>query len=1012
MRFQMLGSLQISRGDGWEPPGPRKQSVTLAMLLCHRNEAVSADQLVDAVWEDHPPRTARENLQVHIYHLRRALGDRDRILRRDDGYLLRVAAGEADEDEFDRLCAAARRSAAAGDTAAAAAGYHEALALWRGPALGDLADVPALRVEAARLEERRLTAWEESAELDLALGRHADLVAGQARLVAEHPLRERLRAQLMTALYRSGRQAEALSAYHDGRRILADELGLDPGPGLRALHQAILDGSLGGGDRPAAAPASAPARAEPVPVAEVTTPAPAQLPADIADFAGRDDLLARIRAWLRPGAGPSAAIPVVSVSGMAGAGKTALAVHAAHLVRDAFPDGQLYVGLRTPDGGEVSPAAALGRFLRALGVPAGRIPDSAHERTELYRSRLAGSRVLVVLDDAAGEAQVRPLLPGSASCAVLVTSRARLVGLEGVLGLHLDALPTEDGLAVLRRVLGVERVHAEPEAAEDIVRLCAGLPLALRMAVARLAARPQWTLGRFRDQLADDTRRLDLLAAGDLAVRTGLARSYHDLPVPDRRVLRLLALLPAGEFRAELAAATVGLPAGEAQLRLEALVDAQLLTALVVDDTGVLRYRLHDFVRLFARERCRAEDSAADRYRAVARAAAATLTRSYGPAAGDPRRAAARRWLHRVAERADGVTGAGDSWHDAADLLDLAIRLAAADTGTGGWRWSPPDPAAALPAGYLEDLRVVHRRALAAAETAGDGSGEAAVLYALAALEIAGGRPGAAGPPIARAVRTFEALGADRAATAGRYALAFLDEAAGRPERARERYVLASALSRRSGDTRAEATALAGLARAAARLRDHAAARLSLERSAALWAELGEPGELARVRLALGGLHLDARRTAEAEAAFGQALELPAPGEAVEAYARYGLGEAQARQGRPGPAVAAWHEALRLARRLGHLPLQARTLLALARLYLDSGLGSRAIGPAGQALTAYEELDDETGRQQALTALADAHTAGQPVAPVPPAFLTGGTDVSPGRPTSAGRGGRTGPRSR
>ncbi|MFD0816793.1 BTAD domain-containing putative transcriptional regulator [Micromonospora zhanjiangensis] len=985
MRYQILGSLQIRSGGHWVSPGPRKQSVVLAVLLCHRGEAVSIDRLIDVVWDGRPPRTARDNLQVYVYHLRRALGGRDRIQRRDDGYLLRVASGEVDEDEFERLIAEARQAVAANDMRAAASVYQEALAMWRGPAFGAIADVAALRVEVARLQERRLTAIEECVEANLALDRHGQWTAELTRLVAEHPLRESFRAQLMTALYRSGRQAEALGYFHEGRRISIEELGLDPGPRLRALHQSILDGTLDDEHQPVVARRQA-------------TPPPAQLAADIADFTGRDDVLRRIREWIDSRRAQAAAVPVVSLSGMAGIGKSALAVRAANLLRPTFPDGQLHLCMRAGDGTAITPAGALGYFLRALGVPDSRIPDDVPGLVALYRSTLAESRVLIVLDDAVGEWQVRPLLPGRASCAVLVTSRGRLAGLEGALHLGLDVLTGTEGLDLLRHAVGHARVVAEPDMAEDIVRLCAGLPLALRVTAARLSARPQWSLRRIRDLLAKDHRRLDLLTAGDLSVRASLTRSYEHVGEAERRLLRLLGLIESEEFPAALAAAVADLPVDVVLPQLETLVDGQLLTAVTTEEAASPQYRMHGLVRLFVRERCRLEESEAVRHAAVARAAAATLAPADDPG---PRHEAARRWLHRIGDRL-----AAPRWNDAAELLHLVVSCTAPEAGATRWSWCPPTPVGSMPRKYLDDLRLVHLRALDDARAAGEHAGEAGTLYALAAVEIAARDLGSAGPRIAKGGETFSALGEERAAGIGEFALAFLDESTGRLRRARRRYVSACAASHRAGDAYTEATALSGLARAVSQLHDPGTADVSLRRAAMLWENLDQPVELARVELVRGGLHLDTGQAAEAEKAFAAALRaLRGRDDTVESLARYGLGEAHMRQGRPGLALAGWDQALRLARSRDQLPVRARTLLTMAQLYLDSGLGMRAIVPAGHALTAFQQLGDEVGQRHALTALADAHSTGEQL-PADPPGLDPGVDRSaavvgdrPGPPT-------------
>ncbi|GFJ77564.1 hypothetical protein Phou_017440 [Phytohabitans houttuyneae] len=365
----------------------------------------------------------------------------------------------------------------------------------------------------ARLVERRLTAVEDLADLELELGRAEVVAAEIAPLVDAHPMRERLRVRQMTALYRTGRQVEALQSYRVYRNLLAEYEGLDPGREIAELERMIL-------------------RADPVPAAAMPTAgehapaAPALLPPDIPDFTGRDGPAGELHHLLTAGR-PSSALAVAGVAGMGGVGKTTLAVHVAHLASSAYPDGQLYANLRGAEAVALDPSDVLARFLRALGVDARAIPNDPVERAELYRTRLAGRRVLVVLDNAASEEQVRPLLPGAASCAVLLTSRARLTGVEGARWIDLDVFARAEAIKLLGRVAGDARVAAEPDEAAAIVRLCGGLPLAVRVAGARLTARPTWRLAHLSRMLRDERRRLDRLATGDLEVRASLALSYE-----------------------------------------------------------------------------------------------------------------------------------------------------------------------------------------------------------------------------------------------------------------------------------------------------------------------------------------------------------------------------------------------------------------------------------------------------------------------------------------------------
>jgi DNA-binding SARP family transcriptional activator len=540
MEFRILGPVEVWDGDRRLDLGGPKARAVLAILLLSTNQVVSTDRLVDELWGEASPPTARNLVQVYVSRLRQALhrnrdgSATDQVLvTRPSGYLLRVQPGELDLDRFEELTAQARRAAANGDLKRAAECWRAALALWRGPALAGAASEVLRRTAVPRLEEARVVAVEERLEADLSLDRHVELVGELETLVGEHPLRERLRRQQMLALYRSGRRAEALAVYRSTRQVLVEELGLEPSPALQELERAILLG------HPAPEPAATTTRQaghHPAPPV-----APCQLPPDIDDFTGREATTAQVQRLLE--SEEATAIVISAIAGKAGVGKTALAVHVAHRLRPRFPDGQLYVNLRGAEAQALDPPDVLAMFLRAVGVDGARIPQGLEERVQQYRARLADQRVLVVLDNAASEAQVRTLLPAGRGCAALVTSRIQLSGLEAAHPLHLDVLDPDQAVQLLARLAGPERVAAEPQAAQQIVRLCGLLPLALRIAGARLASRPQWPLALLAQRLADERRRLDELATGDLEVRASFALSYHGRGEAERRLFRLLGVL-------------------------------------------------------------------------------------------------------------------------------------------------------------------------------------------------------------------------------------------------------------------------------------------------------------------------------------------------------------------------------------------------------------------------------------------------------------------------------------
>ncbi|WP_347590951.1 BTAD domain-containing putative transcriptional regulator [Acrocarpospora sp. B8E8] len=564
-----------------------KQRILLSTLAAHAGRSVSVQRLMESLWES-PPVSAAENLRTYLYQVRRALGDLDRIAREPGGFRLVVRPGEMDAESFEELAREGDRALADGRPARASEAYGKGLALWRGPAFGDLAELPLVRRSVLRLTEARLRVVEQRITADLDLGRHTGLIAELTALVADHPLRERPRAQLMLALHRSGRQADALGVYREGRQILVRELGLEPGPELRELHEAILRADAALGRQPATVRLSRPER-------------PSQLPADIAAFAGRREKLAELDLLTR-----DLRIPVlVGLTGLAGVGKTALALRWAHSASHRFPDGKLFADLRGYGPRPLSPGHALDRFLRALGVR--RVPGDPDERAALLRSVLSGRRVLIVLDNAREAAQVRPLLPGSPGSAVLVTGRNRLDGLAAGDGAHLvrlAGLNARDSLALLAAHGGPD---ADAPTLERLAALCAGLPLALRTTAARLSADVHLSARELADRLAVDGRRLDELSHGDVRVRTGFAVTYATLTAPAAALFRGLGLLEAPDFPAGVGAALLGIDAESATTLLRELVGTHLLEVAGKDDTGTTRYRFHDLVRLYARERAVAD---------------------------------------------------------------------------------------------------------------------------------------------------------------------------------------------------------------------------------------------------------------------------------------------------------------------------------------------------------------------------------------------------------------------
>jgi DNA-binding SARP family transcriptional activator/tetratricopeptide (TPR) repeat protein len=576
--FRLLGPLEVHRDGRVIPIRAGKHRALLACLLLRANRVVPVGDLVEALWGDAPPARTRGTLQTYVMRLRQVLGEPSSIVTTPAGYQLSVPLDRIDVHLFTSGAARARDTAEAGDLVAAQAIYAETIALWRGPALSDVPSEALLRDEAPRLTELLMGLHEEHVDVGLALGGHEQLVPVLRGLTNDHPLRERFWAQLMLALYRSSRQAEALEVFRQVDRMLEEQLGIHPGEDLRAVHQAILTGD--------------PQFAAPAPPVAAEEPLPGRLPGDLADFVGRDALVRRV-VELIASEDPGTAVPIVTLSGPPGVGKTSLAVHVAHLLRDRFPDGRLYVDLR---GYGLGPATAtadvLSRFLRALGVPPQQIPLEAEEQSTLFRSLLTGRRMLLVLDNASAPDQVRPLLPGAASCPVIVTSRDDLRGLiamNGARRLPVDVLEPAESILLLTSILGS---GADGSAVEELARRCAHLPLALRVAAANVATSPGGTVKRYLAELPSSD---EPLAAVDLA--------YAALSPAQQRMFRLLSLVPGHDFTAEAAANVADVEVAVAARLLGQLNDVHLLLR-----PSAGRYQFHDQLMLFAARRRAAQD--------------------------------------------------------------------------------------------------------------------------------------------------------------------------------------------------------------------------------------------------------------------------------------------------------------------------------------------------------------------------------------------------------------------
>jgi DNA-binding SARP family transcriptional activator/tetratricopeptide (TPR) repeat protein len=589
VEFLVLGPLTVrSHGTDIRLNGLRQQRL-LALLLLNNCHSVTLERLLDELWDD-PPQSARQQVHNAIGNLRRVL-PADVLVTDNAGYRLAVPDDDIDERQFKSRLRAARNAEGAGHLDDAMRLLRSAVDVWRGEAFGGIHS-PAIDSAAAKLNEQRLAAQEDLMSLRLRAGEATAVVGDLQELVAAHPLREALRGGLMLALYQSGRQAEALVVYEECRRLLDTELGLDPGPRLRALHADILSGAVAAGPPLAGVVTVVPPEPPMATSAQaVASPPRCFLPHDTRDFSGRSDEISQLLAEARR-TGPTTPV-IAAIDGMGGVGKTTLAIHVAHQVAKDYPHGQYFIDLHGFSRGvdPVAPEQALDTLLRASGLPPALVPDALDDRSALWRSRMAGQRALLVLDNASDTAHVRLLLPGTPSVLVITTSRRKLTALDSTAAVSLDVLPADAAVALFTRIAGAARVADEPAAVERVVELCGRLPLAIRIAAARLRHRATWSVADLVDRLHTQVRRTRFLQADDLDVMAVLRLSYQYLSRQQQRLIRLLSLHPGPDFDAYVAAALAGLPLADAEHCLDVLFEDNLLRQ---DSAG--RFYLHDLV--------------------------------------------------------------------------------------------------------------------------------------------------------------------------------------------------------------------------------------------------------------------------------------------------------------------------------------------------------------------------------------------------------------------------------
>jgi DNA-binding SARP family transcriptional activator len=918
MRVGVLGPLHVSHEGSVQPVRAAKHRVLLAALLVHANRVVSFDELAEMLWDGSPPAGARATVRNYICRLRRVLGSAvaARIVTCDPGYLFQAGDDELDLLKFQTLCHDGGAAIRIADWPRARRVLAEALELWRGPVLADVQSEAIHRDHAPRLEQMRLQALEWRVDADLHLGGHADLAGELQSVAALHPLRERFHAQLMLALYRGGRQAEALAAYQQARRILIQDLGVEPGPELRRLHERILRADpgldLAEFRRDSAAPAARPT-------------VPRQLPAVPSHFAGRHSELKALSSLLNQTPLASGTVVISAIAGMPGVGKTTLAVHWAHTVASRFPDGQLYVNLRgyDPTAAPVAPSEAIRGFLDALAVPAGSVPDGAEARAGLYRSLLAGKRMLVVLDNARDEQQVRPLLPGSEGCLALVTSRAGLDGLvaaEGARPIRLDVLTSGEAVELLALRLGHERVAAEPDAAAELARLCGRLPLALNVAAARGITHPCTGLGA----IAADLRRaqLDTLDSGDpaISVRAVFTPSYRDLSPAAARTFRLLGLHPGPDISLPATASLLGAPRSLARQALSELTRAHMLT-----EPTPGRFTFHDLLRCYAAELARCHDGPEDRDGALHRVLDHYLHTGF-PAAQLLRPSRPKITL---ASCQAGVTPEDIAGEEAAlawlkaECPVLLAGIALADGSgfeTHAWQiaWTLTD--FLFGEGLLNKCVDAQQIAVAVCERARDLDGKARALLALANAHDRLGDYDSAHDCLREALALFERLGDRSGQGRVHHDVGHVFWRQGRPDKALASVMQAAEFFRACGDRASQAVALNGMGWCHAQVGDHRQALAYCQQALRLHRELGDRSEQATTLDSLGYAHHHLGEHETAIAYYREALHLyTAVGDRVdEAATLTRLGDAYLALGDLDAALATGRHALEILNDLGH----------------------------------------------------------------------------------------------
>jgi DNA-binding SARP family transcriptional activator len=957
MEFRALGPIELWSAGQRQDLGPARARCILAILLLTPRTLVPVETLIDRLWDTRPPPKARESLSVYIARLRaslrQAVGDNVRLVGRARGYVLEVDPGAVDVHQFRRLRRQADALTASGDYDHAAALLREADALWRGEALAGIRGDWVARMRDG-LEEERRAAILERVGCELAQGRHADLVGELRRLLAQYPLDETLVAHQMTALYGSGRPADALSLYRETRRRLVDEQGTEPGPALSELHQRILGRDPGLTVRPSSQ--------RPVPAAPPDT-----LPPEAAEFVGRREELGKLT-------GEHGSIPRIAViEGMPGVGKTALAVRAARLISRNYPDGTLYLDLHSGDRGNpaLDPAEALHRLLRMMSVPTTQIPDTIGDRVALWRAQLSRRRAIVILDDAARPDQIRPLLPASGPCLLLITTRRRLADVGDVCTLILDVLAAGDAITLFRQIAGEGRTREADQVAEA-VHLCGRLPLAIQLTASRVAQDPQLSLTDLIEELSQSPARLGGTGAAGPEVMSAFDLSYQALEPEHQRFFRRLGASPCASASLQAAAALTGCTPAEAEKALVTLLDYHLV-ARAPDG----QFHFHDLIRGYAAVRAARDDPEAERRQAIGR-----LLDHYLHAADHADRVL-HPFRHRrpVAVSRPAASPPVTTEEDAASWLEAEWRnilQAARHAGRHEWKQKCADLTHVLAdfmeiRTYWDEAIAAHTLALEACRDLADPARIAQTSLALSAVRQQSGRYEAARQPAEEAAAIYRSLADPRGEAQALDQLGLVHQRTARSREALAYFREAWLLYLDAGDQRGVADALSHSGIACWHLGRYPEATDQLSEALSLYRGAGDRRGEAKTLNNLGRIHLYRGYHRDALDAYQRSLEIfrEIGGAQHEAIVHHNIGNVHHYKGSFAEGLAACRQALAIYRSIGDLPDEADVLNDIGAIYQSAACYDEALVHHEKARLIAEEIGNVSQQLIALRNIAD-----------------------------------------